>query len=61
MIFFSSIKVLLCHSNFFSAFYPELKGVVGPHMFRYNKKHIAHFILYISACAAIALVCTLLF
>lgn len=29
--------VLLCHSNFFPHFYPELKGVVGPHMFGYNK------------------------
>uniref|UniRef100_UPI003A92552D hypothetical protein n=1 Tax=Marvinbryantia sp. TaxID=2496532 RepID=UPI003A92552D len=25
--------VLLCHSNFFPHFYPELKGIVGPHMF----------------------------
>ena len=30
--------VLLCHSNFFPHFYPELKGVVGPHMFGYNKR-----------------------
>ncbi len=22
---------LLCHSNFFPHFYPELKGIVGPH------------------------------
>ena len=29
--------VLLCHSNFFPHFYPELKGIVGPHMFGYNK------------------------
>ena len=28
--------VLLCRSNFFPHFYPELKGVVGPHMFGYN-------------------------
>ena len=40
--------VLLCHSNFFPYFYPELKGIVGPHMFGYNKKsHIIHFIVYI--------------
>ena len=53
---------LLCRSNFFPHFYPELKGVVGPHMFGYNKKqHIAHFILYIPASAAIALFCMLLF
>ena len=53
---------LLCRSNFFPHFYPELKGVVGPHMFGYNKKqHITHFILYIPASAAIALFCMLLF
>lgn len=53
--------VLLCHSNFFPHFYPELKGVVGPHMFGYNKRtHILHFIVYIPACAAAARLCTLL-
>lgn len=30
--------VLLCHSNFFPRFYPEVKGIVGPHLFGYNKK-----------------------
>lgn len=50
---------LLCHSNFFPHFYPELKGIVGPHMFGYNKKaHIIHFIIYIPVCAVIALICT---
>ena len=38
--------VLLCHSNFFRIFYPELKGIVGPHMFGYNKSHIL-YIYYI--------------
>ena len=53
--------VLLCHSNFFPHFYPELKGIVGPHMFGYNKKsHIIHFIIYIPICAAIAWIGTLL-
>lgn len=51
--------VLLCHSNFFPHFYPELKGVVGPHMFGYNAK-ILHFVIYIPACAAAAWLCTLL-
>ena len=52
--------VLLCHSNFFPHFYPELKGVVGPHMFGYNKKtHIIHYVIYIPACAMIAWICTL--
>ena len=52
--------VLLCHSNFFPHFYPELKGIVGPHMFGYNKKsHIINFIVYIPACALVAWICTL--
>lgn len=51
---------LLCRSNFFPHFYPELKGVVGPHMFGYNKKaHIRHFALYLPLCAAAAWVCTI--
>ena len=29
--------VLLCHSNFFPYFYPEVKGIVGPQLFGYNK------------------------
>ena len=49
---------LLCHSNFFPHFYPELKSIVGPHMFGYNKKaHALHFLLYLPLCAAIAGVC----
>ena len=53
--------VLLCHSNFFPHFYPELKGVVGPHMFGYNAKtHILHFVIYIPASAAAAWLCVLL-
>ena len=52
--------VLLSHSNFFPHFYPELKGVVGPHQFGYNKKtHLLHFLLYIPASAAIAGLCML--
>ena len=53
--------VLLCHSNFFPHFYPEVKGIVGPHMFGYNKKqHFIHFIVYIPVCAVAAWICTLL-
>ena len=52
--------VLLCHSNFFPRFYPEVKDIVGPYLFGYNKKtHIIHFVIYIPICAAIAWVCTL--
>ncbi len=53
--------VLLCHSNFFPHFYPELKGVVGPHQFGYNRRsHLRHFALYIPLSAAAAGLCTLL-
>lgn len=36
--------VLLCHSGFFPHFYPELKGVVGPHMFGYNQEGVFYYI-----------------
>ena len=52
--------VLLCHSNFFPHFYPELKGVVGPQQFGYNKQsHLLHFAVYPPICAALAGICTL--
>ena len=52
--------MLLCHSNFFPHFYPEVKGIVGPQLFGYNKKaHLVHFLLYIPLSAALAWVCTL--
>ena len=51
---------LLCRSTFFPHFYPELKGIVGPHMFGYNKKtHILHFLIYIPVCVVVSLICTL--
>ncbi len=51
---------LLCHSNFFPRFYPEVKDIVGPHFFGYNwKTHLMHFIIYIPACAVVAFICTL--
>ncbi|MCD7771535.1 MAG: hypothetical protein LUH23_05560 [Oscillospiraceae bacterium] len=47
---------LLCRSNFFIYFYPELKSVDRSHFFGYNKKeHIMHFITYIPVCAAMSL------
>ena len=52
--------VLLCHSNFFPRFYPEVKGVVGPQLFGYNKKtHLLHFAIYVPVSAAIAGICLL--
>ena len=44
----------------FLIFYPEVKGIVGPQLFGYNKKaHLTHFLLYIPLSAALAWVCTL--
>jgi len=52
--------VLLCHSNFFPHFYPEVKNIVGPHLFGFNRKtHIMHYIVYMPICAALAWICTL--
>lgn len=52
--------VLLCNSNFFAHFYPEVRGAVGPAQFGYNKKtHILHFVIYIPLSAALAWICTL--
>ena len=51
---------LLCHSNFFPRFYPELKGIVGPQQFGYNRRtHFAHFVMYLPISAAAAWLCTL--
>lgn len=53
-------RALLCHSNFFSRFYHEVKGIVSPQLFGYNKKaHLTHFLLYLPLSAALAWVCTL--
>lgn len=47
--------------EFLSPLFPELKGVVGPHMFGYNKRtHLIHFAIYLPASAAAAALCTLL-
>ena len=53
--------VLLCHSNFFPHFYPEVAGIVGPHQFGYNAKtHIAHILACPAIAAALAGICMLI-
>ena len=51
---------LLCHSDFYPHYYPEVKALVGPHQFGFNKKaHIVQIILcplVAAACAAICLI-----
>ena len=51
--------VLLCHSNFFPHFYPEVKGIAAPQLFGYNKKRILRTFCSTSPSAALAWVCTL--
>ena len=51
--------VLLCYTGFFPHFDPERKGVVGPHLFWYNKRaHLRHFLLDLPCSAVLAWVCT---
>lgn len=51
---------LLCHSNFFPRYYPEVKDLVGPHQFGFNKKfHIITALLCIPASCLMAWFCTL--
>ena len=52
--------VLLCHSNFFPRYYPEVKGIVGPHQFGYNwREHLLMIALSPVAAAALAGLCML--
>lgn len=51
---------LLCHSNIFPRYYPEVTDIVGPHIFGFNWKiHLMHFIVYIPVGAVIAWICTI--
>lgn len=46
---------------FFAHFYPESKGIGGPHQFGCNKKvHALHFAFYLPVSPLLAWVCTLL-
>ena len=52
--------VLLCHSGFFPRYYPEVKGIVGPHQFGYNwREHLLMIVLSPVAAAALAGLCML--
>ena len=52
--------VLLCHSDFFPRYYPEVKGIVGPHQFGYNwREHLWMIVLSPVLAAALAGLCML--
>ena len=49
---------LLCRSNFFSHFYPEVKALLGPQLFGYNKKdHLTHILAMLVGSAVLAGLC----
>ncbi|MCR4660904.1 MAG: hypothetical protein K5765_02750 [Clostridia bacterium] len=52
---------LLCHSNFFSYYYPEVKPILDPHLFGYNKwTHIVHIVVFIAVSFLLAYIGILL-
>ncbi len=53
---------LLCHSNFFPHYFPEVKSIVGPHLFGYNwKTHLKEMLAYFLVSLLVAFICTSLF
>ena len=49
---------LLCRSGFFPRYYPEVKELLGPHLFGYNwKSHVLTGSLSIAGAAALAGIC----
>ena len=49
---------LLCRSTFFPHFYPEVKALLGPQLFGYNKKdHLIHVIAILVGSAVLAGLC----
>ncbi|MCR5272924.1 MAG: hypothetical protein K6E13_08075 [Lachnospiraceae bacterium] len=52
---------LLCHSNFYPHFYPETKGIVGPHQFGFNKKsHVMQIAAGFVVAAVLSGICIVL-
>ena len=53
--------VLLCHGHFFPRYYPEVRPVLGPRLFGYNRKeHLTHMALFIPAALLMAWAATML-
>lgn len=53
--------VLLCHSNFFSHYYPEVKDIYGPEIFGFNKKtHLLQIVLMLLGSLLLAGICTII-
>lgn len=53
--------VLLCHSNFFAHYYPEVKDIYGPEIFGYNKKsHLTQIVVMLLGSMLLAWICNLI-
>lgn len=53
--------VLLCRSNFFAHYYPEVKDLYGPEIFGFNKKsHLIQIVLMLLGSLLAAWICTLM-
>ena len=51
---------LLCHSQFFPHYYPEVSGLVGPHQFGFNRRsQLMHLLAFLPFSAGLAWICTL--
>ena len=49
---------LLCRSGFFPRYYPEVKALLGPHLFGYNwKSHVLTGLLSLAGAATLAGIC----
>lgn len=53
--------VLLCHSGFYPHFFPEVKDLVGPHQFGFNRKsHVIQTAALSIGAVVVAWICTLI-
>ena len=60
VVFFDWILLSNAGFNFFPHFYPEIRAVLGRHLFGFNKReHIIHILLFIPFSALISWICTL--
>ncbi|MCR5154542.1 MAG: hypothetical protein K6B75_06820 [Lachnospiraceae bacterium] len=51
---------LLCRSGFFPHYFPEVKPLLGPHLFGFNaKSHLLQILVFIPASLALAGICML--
>lgn len=53
---------LLCRSNFFPHYFPEVKGILGPHLFGYNRKsHLTEIAAHVAVSIVLGWICAFIF